>query len=220
MPYKRKYSIKRFGSGYNRAIRTMSKTAILAKQLVNLKRMVNTEIKEFNTTFDPTAIIDAAGNLVQLTNIPQGDTTITRDGSQCKVLSVYVKGVIKISQSATSSAFRLMLVWDRQTNQVIYTTADLLLDASSVDSINSPLNLNNKRRFKVLYDKTFGLNINGRSVIPFRIYKKLNMMIRFDGSTPSIADLTSNSLSLLMIGDEVTNDPTISWIARVRFVDN
>ncbi len=221
MPYKRKYNKKSNGRpGYIRCGKMVVSDAAKALQMAKyLKTIVNVEFK--NHDVQQTAAAVASGGVqVQLSNIAQGDTTITRDGAQCKVVSISLRYTIFMNQSATASSMRVWLIQDSQTNQALFTIADFLEDVTVDDAINSPRNLDNKHRFRVLYDKVHNLSITGRQISSHRFYKKLNVKLRFDNAAAAITSLTQNSLSLLVISDEATNTPAITSFVRLRYVDN
>ncbi len=224
MPYKsyKKKSYKYKRPGY-RACGSMlygdAKKALTIAS--NLKRLVNVEVKNFDVQQTNVAVA-VTPVIVQLSNIPQGDTTISRDGAQCKVLSIELN-IVVFRELTTSviSQMRLLLVCDKQTNQAIYVDTDLLEDVTVNDSMVSPLNLDNKFRFNILWDKTFALPEGGsNSVQVIRKIFRMNKILRFDGNTPSIADLTSNSFSLIQMSNEATNTPRITMFSRLRYVDN
>lgn len=183
-----------------------------------VKRLLNVEIKNHDVQ-QTTVSITNVPIIVQLTNIPQGDTTITRDGAQCKMIGITMNYMIIVHASGIRTSVRVMLVLDKQTNQAIYVNTDLLDDTSGTDNITSPRNLNNLHRFTVLYDRVHALSQSTR-VITVRKYFKKSVLLRFDASTPSIADLTQNSLSFVQFGTEGTNEPDITSFFRIRYVDN
>lgn len=223
MPYKKRYPAKKRGyrrPGYGNCAKMVYGDAAKALSMVkSVKRLLNVEVKNFDTQLTGSAITDAIG-ITQLTNIPQGDGTNSRDGAQCKMIGIELNFTIVQNVSAVTTLFRLMVVQDKQTNQAIYLAADLLDDVTPFDSIIAPRNLDNMRRFSVLYDRTFVLEAGGTSAFIVRKYIKKEMLLRFDGSTPSIADLTQNSLSILSVATETANDPALTLHARVRYVDN
>ncbi len=219
MPRNRSYNNRRPGyKACGKMVYGDAKKALAIARSV--KSLMNVEFKNHDVDHSATAIADGVGNIVQLTNIPQGDTTITRDGSNCKITSVYINLLLRINASATNTNVRVSLVHDKQTNQAIYATADLLSNVNNVNSIVSPLNLDNQYRFHILYNKVFKITDSGQQTAVVKIYKKMQMKLRFDGNTPSIADLRSGSLSLLLISNEATNTPTFTGSCRIRFVDN
>ncbi len=92
--------------------------------------------------------------------------------------------------------------------------------ATTTRGIISRLNLNNKMRFKVLYDKVHSLSISGNQTMFAKVYLNLNDKLRFSLNAGDITDLRSVSYSIVFIGTEVTNDPTLALDVRIRFVDN
>ncbi len=221
MPYKKNYKKKKSArSTYlscGKMVYSDARKALAMAQ--GLKRLVNVEVKNFDVQQSIVALT-LVPVIIQLSNIPQGDTTITRDGAQCKVLSLELNVLCTRHSSSVSTSIRLMLVCDKQTNQAIYVNSDLLADVTSTDAIVSPLNLDNKFRFNVLWDHVFPLGAGGNGAMIIRKVFRMNKILRFDGNTPSIADLTSNSLSLVQVASETTNTPNITMFSRLRFVDN
>lgn len=213
--YKKKPSNGYYKHGMN-ALDLASKALVVA---YGVKKLLNVEFKFFDVTQTETAMSQTP-QIVQLTNIPQGDTDVTRDGAQVKLTRLDIKYLIRMNTAASTAIQRIMLIHDKQTNQAIYNASDLLLDTTSLDNIVTPLNLDNKYRFRVLYNKVHTMSVNGNRVNYGHIGLNLDMKIRFDASTPSIADLTSNSLSILLISTEQGNAPTLSFISRVRYLDN
>ncbi len=183
-------------------------------------RMLNSEIKNHDVQLTNQAI-STTSTISQLTNIAQGDTVSTRDGNQVKLISLDLKYTLVLNASATSTFVRVMIVHDSQTNQAIYTEGMLLDDVSGSDGIVSMLNRDNKFRFRVLYNKVhslFAASAKGNSFT--KVHKDLVLRIRFDASTPAIADLTSDSLSILYVSDQGTNTPVVTQFCRLKYVDN
>ncbi len=193
-----------------------SKALAMAKYL---KSVVNVEYKNFDVT-TLSQVVGVTPIIVQLTNIPQGDTTNTRDGASVKIVSLRLAYTITTHASAPQTIARIMIVCDKQTNQAIYTAADLFQDPDTGENIISPRNLDNSRRFRVLYDKLHSYSNVGRVGDYHQVNKKLQLKIRYDGSTPSIADLTQTSLSLVMICNQASNTCLVSHNTRLRYVDN
>lgn len=219
MVYRKKKSngYKRPGY-YNCGKMVVSDARKALKMAGHLKRLVNVEIKNFDI-LQTSVSLSATPIIIQLSNIPQGDTTVTRDGAQCKVLSIELSILLVRSSAANVTAVRLMLVCDKQTNQAIYLNSDLLANVTLSDNIVAPLNLNNKFRFNVIWDRTFSLNNASTTKVIKNVFS-MSKILRFDASTSMIADLTSNSFSLVQVTNETTNFPAITMFSRIRFVDN
>lgn len=194
----------------------------VAKQAFNMAKKalmsLNVEYKCHDVN-DNLVSVNQTPTIIQLTNIPQGSTAITRDGNQIKITANYLRFNI-IGGSSANSLFRLMLVQDKQTNQAVYTIGDLLATGDANSNITSPLNIDNKYRFTVLYDKVFRTSNVSNNALYKDIYKKMQLRIRYDASTPDITDLTSSSLSLVFISNLASGNPSITYYNRIRFVDN
>ncbi len=216
MPYKKKYTKKSYKSYAGTAYNVSKKALTIA---LMTKKLLNVEFKQIETPIQTQAVSTTA-TIIQLTNILQGNSNLTRDGDQIKLTALLFKYFYVINSSATSTALRVMIVQDKQTNNAIYTIGSLLEDSTADDAIVSPLNLNNKYRFRVLYDKVHIVNISGSQKGYRKIFKKLDLKIRYGANAGTIADVRSDSLSIVLISDEATNTIVLNGHCRLRFVDN
>jgi len=144
----------------------------LKKAVTIAKRAVRSETRYYVQALAAGAI-PQAGNSTLLNGMQQGDVDGSRSAGQirmlgCRIhLGVYmpantVQGVIAGGASA-STCIRVMLVYDRQSNGAAFTNATLLYNnANDANNYTCPLNLRNKQRFKVLFDKNY--NLDFRSV--------------------------------------------------------
>ncbi len=211
---KRKYKKR---TNYGSYLGTASKALSVAYAV---KRLVNVEFKHHNVQALGSAVTDA-GIITNVSLLSQGDTSTTRDGGSVKFTSFRLSYALGIHGSATRSLVRVMIVHDKQTNQAQFALADLLFDATVEDAIFSPYNINNASRFNVLYDRVHPMSATGNSAEISRVvHKKLNMKTRYDANDGTIADLTQDSMTLIFISDQTTNDPLLSFNYRSRFIDN
>ncbi len=192
------------------------KALLMAK---SIKSLMNVEFKNHDIAAT-TSAITITPVITQLTNIAQGDTTLTRDGSSVKFVSISFRYTLVQHASATSTFVRIMLVLDRQTNEAIYTDTDLLADVTVADAIVSPRNLDNGHRFRVLYDKVHAFSASGSVSQHGKFYKKLQLKVRYDAAAALITSLTQSSLSLFTVATEASSTPTITHRIRLRYVDN
>ena len=141
---------------------------------------------------------------------------------QIKVASVLVRIRAVAHVDALSTSVRCILVHDKQTNGAIFTTAGVIRDATVTDAIISPYELDNKFRFRILYDKVLNLVPANDSVIQMTEYYKRDMeiKIRYSGNAGDITDIPSSSLALLLISNQATDTPNLTVFVRIRFVDN
>lgn len=180
--------------------------------------MLNVEYKCHDTQLSSLAITTVA-TIHALTNVAQGDTTNERDGNQMKITRNLLRYSV-VGGPADDTLIRVMLVLDKQTNGALYAISDLLQDTSVTDIIISPLNLDNKFRFRVLYDRVHSLSSEGKNSINVSKMFKMGLRIRFDANDQMITDLTSYSLSFVAVANQATNTPNLTLFNRVRFVDN
>ncbi len=216
---KRNNKVSRYLGYAGSAASTASKALAVA---YGIKKLMNVEFKFHDVQQTLQVIDDTTATILQLTNIPQGDTDESRDGAQVRLTRINLRIILESSAVATAffTEVRVILVHDRQTNQAIYALSDLISDVTASDNLISPLNLDNKYRFQILHNHLYTMNVQGISNRYININKNLDMKLRFDASTPSIADLTSSSLSLVLLTNQSTNQPTATVFSRIRYVDN
>lgn len=227
MPYKRGYKkrsyarpVKKSSSYYTHGKNALELALKAIAVATATKKLLNVELKAFNITQIATDIPNGSGTIVQLTNIAQGDSAITRDGQQLKLVRQIFRAEIVMSASATNSMVTVMLVRDNSTNQAIYATSDIMGATTDILSVISPYNFNNQSRFKILKRWIFKLNSASNTSKIIQYFGSPNLVIRYDDNGNTIASLTKNSISLLFISDETTNVPTITFFNRFRYVDN
>lgn len=191
---------------------------------------VNAELKFHDDPGTGIVLLPAWDALkTSIVDVPQGTGESERIGRRVTMKSVNIKGWMireALSNLAVSQArVRLALVQDKQTNGALTNP----LDVWNENSVDSYRNLSNVGRFNILYDKTFTLNVlaaagNGSTNTTaafgryFKISRKINMPIEFDGPTGGISELQSNNLVWFAIFDGATTT-TINFNVRVRYTD-
>lgn len=199
-----------------RGISTARQIAGLARDVYGLRQMVNTEYKYVDhvATITPST----TATLLALNDMSQGDTGTTRDGQSILMKSVYLQFTSTINASGVATYLRCMIFIDAQPNSSIATAATLLLNPTDV---TSPLLLGSGNRYRVIYDSRITLTAAGSQGAMRKFYKKLNFHTKYNtGNAGTIADIVTNSLVLLFMSNESTNTPSVSYSARVRFIDN
>ncbi len=171
------------------------------------------------------AIPDGGGTVFQLTNVAQGDTIITRNANKTVVKMIEMKLMLKINASASSSQIRVILLKDKQTNGAVFAATEVLESVANILGLLSPYEVNNKQRFHIISDKVYVLNRPGVGAVvdPARyvtLKRKLNMVMHYDGTNADITGPQTNSLALLLISNEPTNEPTADLFLRTSFIDN
>lgn len=165
-----------------------------------------------------------SGTITPLNIIGQGDTSQQRSGRRVRITKVTFKCMIKINQGTAltipNQNWRVMLVLNRQSNGATFTLADLLQDPSAGDSIVSPYNLASANRFHMYFDRSGWVSSSVTSRhIDFTFYPNFDVL--YSGTGSGIADIVTNSLSLLYLSDIASgsNGPDITWHSVTRFID-
>ncbi len=220
MPYKKYARKTNRRPGYKSCGKMVISDAAKALRLAkHVKSLLNVEIKNHDV-LQTNVSITRTPVILQLTNVPQGDTTNSRDGAQYKCTQLELRFQVLLDGSATRTSFRFMVICDKQTNQAIYTIGDVLENTDDIMVIFSPINLDNKRRFQIIDDFTVHVGTGEGRLKHFKKFYNLNKIIRYDGTAGDITDLTQNSLSLLMVSSETTNGIELHSFSRLRFIDN
>ncbi len=165
-----------------------------------------------------------------------GTSESQRDGRVFTIKSIHVKGAIALSATESQAApiadeaYRVCVVWDTQTNGAA-VTATQVMDANASTDINAFRNLQNSKRFIVLYDsgvKTItAFNVNEGAINLFasnvrRHWFKMNktfkegIKVRTIGTTADVASISDNSISVIAIATSTA--VLIGYESRCRFV--
>lgn len=201
--------------------------------------MSNTELKVQDLA-QATYQVNTTGSITLLAVPITGADFNARIGRKIKLKSLFIRGRIRLectSSPDTAVAVaaqqgRLMIVYDLQPNGVIAGITDILNTAEPA----SHLNLNNRDRFRILYDREFvfdpyvvdktataSYSNAGRSIHNVKLYKKLNYDMIFNSvNGGTIADIASGALLMVWVGSAIAGTTDCLFIGgtRVRYADN
>ncbi len=223
MPYRKSYKKKRYTKKrtyFDTARDTMSVAGKALTVAYGIKRLMNVEFKFIDKTDTNVTMDDGSGTHINVTNLAQGDTDITRDGNSIKVTSWLFRANITMNPMAVLTFATVLLVQDKQSNGAVYSVSKLLKSVASGLSTISPLNIDNKFRFRVIKRWEVAMSASGKTDYILKFVKKMNMHIRYGSNNGDITDLQSNALSIVIISNEALNAPTITYYNRIRYVDN
>lgn len=212
MYYKKKRIYKKRKTYYKKKNQNAYGLAKLA-----LSRL-NGEQKIIDTKGTPSP---GTGGLFYLLNgSTKGDDVNQRNGQRIRLRSMFINITTNInSLSTTDVLIRYIIFIDKQPNAAAPVLADVLEDTTYV--IQSPMEIDNSKRFIVLANQKCAMSINGVRKMHKSIYKKLNYIVQYNSSNAgTIADITTNSLYLLILSDDNTNSPSFDFYCRLRYVDN
>lgn len=183
----------------------------------------NIDVSQINTL-----VFGTATAVKKLLNpCAQGTTTVTRAGRRTTMVSMTYALQASLAPTTTgASPIRLVIVYDRQANGAAPATIDVF----AADQIETPMNLDNSRRFKVLVDEIHdGMSTAGPASLLIKGFRdftgkgrKIGLPCEFKNtSAGDITDINTGSIYSFVWsnGGFGTASPTNSFYTRVRFTD-
>lgn len=227
MSYKRKlfdvsnYSSNKITKGY----KTQPLKKPYMKNIRQYAKMPKEEKKYLDTALQGN--IDSTGELASfaatvtgLCLIPQGDTSVTRDGRECTVTSIQIRGIVKGNTTLNPGIARLILIQDTQSNKAYPAYSDIFTGTDYKDFRN----LDNNKRFKVLRDLSYDLQsfptttpTYSNPSIYIDEYLKVSIPITFSGATGAIGEITQNNIFLAWVSS-ADDTITCDLKCRIRFL--
>ncbi len=181
-----------------------------------VKKLINVEYFRVATSFnvDP----NTTGAVANMTNISQGDGTSNRQGNKIRAKQLLVQGKIRLHPSATDSHVRMVLVRDNNGSTTQPTIAQLY--GSATNFFNNLLKVGDPQtnsRFSVLWDKLVLLN-SDTPTKGVHYTMPLDHHIYYSGTAGS--DEGKGNIYLMIASNEATNDPIVSILCQVVYIDN
>lgn len=216
--YKLKKQIRRYarsqpqGSSWGQLVQAAG-TAYAAYQGVQqLRQIVNSELLHYdeNGTSTPTG---STGDIIGiLRGMTQGDTNNTMHGNSILLKSVQTNFTVNMNASATSTRLRVLMLLDTRPLAALPAITDIL----SSNTINAFMNIDDQiKRFRILKSFTVVVNTQYPEKV-YKLYKKMNLHCKFNDSQVPIL----NDILYVLLSDESTNTPTVTYNSRLRFYDN
>lgn len=177
----------------------------------------------------------------------QGDAENERDGKKIVITSIQLKGHIQtapedgqdIETASALQSYMVALVLDTQTNGAQLNSEDVFTNpgASASTNTNALVNLQYSSRFKILKiwhlkRDPAGVAIGGSNAQKtynvyryrdgqchgFSFYKRCKIPVTFSNTTGVVGSVVDNSLHVMSFANGLTDTPSISYNARIRFV--
>lgn len=189
-------------------------------------RRGRTELKTIDTD-TVLSNIASAGALQLLNGVDQGTDYTQRIGRKIILKSLFFR--VNFFPSATTASptgtiCRLLIVYDCQTNSAAPAVTDILQAAE----YDAPMNLNNRDRFKVIYDKyimmcataytTGALTAGDPCPKMLSKYKKMSLEEIFSGTANTVGSIATGSIYAMLIASSNNTVQADSYF-RVRFED-
>ncbi len=221
MPYRRKKrQLRRYKKGAAIAKMAYYGGAGIAYPMIRhaLRRVLNVEYKQRYEKITLSAT-GSTPSFFSLVTLSQGQTQNTRIGAQAKFISIFFNATAIVTTTATFLRFIVLI--DKQCNGSNPSGSDLLEDVTINNGIVSPLNMDNKFRFKILYNHVMKLS-NNFPIQQIKWYKKLVLPVRYDGTGAAVSALTSNNLLVCVFSDKngLGDEPLLTWNIKTSYVDN
>lgn len=177
------------------------------------------------------------GSAVQLNTVAQGDGESNRDGREITMFSILVRCVLlyptipNLTTLIEYGDLFCCIVLDTQTNGVLLDSEKVFKNTNSNGIVAAtPLrNMQYLKRFKILASKKLhpnmpfvaydGTNMEvGGSITSFDLFANLKgLRTSYTGTTADIANITDNSLSVIVFSNSVEGTPQLSYQARLRY---
>lgn len=172
---------------------------------------------------DFTAETAGAAGLGQLDLIAQGDTESTRDGRQCTIDSIEIKGTLTFTPGAGATASgmtAIYLVQDTQANGAQAVFSDIF----TTTVVNTCVrNLSNGSRFRILKKWIHTWNPPAGATTAYNTqtkfidtFKKCNIPLEFSSTTGAIGELKSNHIFLAYGATLSGIDDLVSFAGKSR----
>lgn len=214
-----------------------NKLTSIARRYGNKRLAIKQELLALDLAF-VNSDFTIAGVVTLLNPVVNGTDTFNRYGRKIYMKSVHVRGCIQNAATSVQDELRLMIIYDRQPNGVLATSANILQDSTvgAATTSLSHLNLNNRDRFLVLRDmviqgpactNTAGVLTNYTIPDPVRNSLNVNMFIKLNtletvyngGNAGTSADQSTGSLLMLTMSAAASAKWTFAFQSRLRFTD-
>lgn len=207
MPFARKRRTRRKAP---RKTRTRVMRSIARKEISRLAE------KKYWLTADDSATPSYTGSMVDLSAVPQGDNDSSRDGDSLAIRSTRMKG--HIIAADTTNVVRLILFhWLDDSTPTISNVLSGNYTSGSVNVVDAPYTHDQRRKIRVLWDRTFNLH-SGQDQVVFdtRYLKPKQKKIAY-----TAAGTTGyNKIWMLMVSDSAAvAHPSVAYVNRLTFND-
>lgn len=198
-----------------------------------IKRIQAKEELKFIDTYQSATSIPLAGVLQLLNGVAEGDDNNNREGREINLTSVQFRGqLLNNPLDITSAVIRMIIFYDLQANGAAPTVATLLDLTTITAAYLAPYHRDYQKRYKIVYDKTMTItpqtvNTTAGGVTTvvnsidrtIRKKRRLGRMVKYSGTGATITSIASNSLYVLFLSDNNTNQPSINMGYRVYYKD-
>jgi len=166
-------------------------------------------------------VVTVTGTPLLLNQIAQGSDANQRIGNKIITKSVQIR-LTTVNSGLTTQIFRVIVFVDEQANGAVVTAAQLLENSTTgPDQIISPLNMDNRLRFKIIFDKTWSSATQTETDrVYYQRFKKVNIETQYNAATATVGAVTTGAIYMMMFNLDTTDPSTVDLHTRIRFTDN
>lgn len=158
--------------------------------------------------------ISDTGYIWPLSDVPQGDTDQTRNGDSLYLRTVRILGDVRAGD--TTNACRVIVF--QWLDDSTPTVASVLQTTSGVTAVFSPYLHDQRKKFRIMYDKMFVVAANGNDAKVFdtKYLRPPIKKVAFTAATTT----GSNKIFLLLISDSTAvTHPALTHYSKVTYDD-
>lgn len=169
-----------------------------------------------------------AGAFTLLNGVSQGTDYLNRIGRKAYMKSILLRATVNPASGTSrpiGNIVRAVVFWDLQANGA----APVFLDLFQANAdVNTPLNLTNRDRFRIISDKFIVMNPDtyatgaptaGNPITRnYKVYRKCNQEVIFGGTNATVASIQTGSLYICVLS-QGTSLSTYTFTFRTRFED-
>lgn len=153
-----------------------------------------------------------------LTAVAQGDGASDRSGLTIHPKSLYFKCNVKSTATYTAEQRAFVRIVIARQNYTINDTGPNITDIYTSANVLAQKDLSvSPNRFTILYDKLVNLQSDTKPYISLEFYKKLNGVMRWNGS--GAADYQNGQIFLWVYSDVATTYPEVDYSCTFRYID-
>lgn len=194
------------------------------REIQRIKKGIETKEKTATATACTTAIDDTWSNIPLVYGIAQGDTSEQRDGNMIRVKSMAFRFKMELNAAETSnSATRVVIFIDSRPKHT-QVTEDEVFSTTDILGFYETEALDNKGRFKFIYDKTFHWGgdpqVNTRPLMKVgKFYYNIPFEQLYTGSGATIAAIDKNAVYICACSSNASHTGTVTTQYKVKYTD-
>lgn len=164
--------------------------------------------------------VTSTGTVNSLTSLAQGTNYTDRIGNSIKLQRIEVRMKVIMNSSSTGTLLRVILFRDLYQSGTAPGVTDVLNQNGSSNAPLQPYNWLLRDRIAIIYDEIVALSGTGDNTAALNIDVPHSGHVKYVGTTSGAASNGPGSVYLLLVSDEATNTPTVTYAYRVTFTDD